>query len=945
MNRYKAYFRYPFACSRTLLLLLGLFALLQAVEADTRGYGSFLTRTNLEEQVFIRGVAEWPFEYSVVEEGGTGVIYPYRVEGGAVFNLWLYANETGRVRAESNTGPGNYANTFTREFQNALVWQKTYRKTNESDTAHFTMNTSNSLVRAALLGDIGFNRFARFYLKIILHRDDLGDNASEEEKHQTQYVAEVEISEADGQRNLEFKRICSPGADEFWICRGGYDQNVEAGGSDGSVLSLPYQSSVFTATEYGESVNVFITYTYQGTIDLSQIPVDSKFTIEYRLSTGAANIGLDGPFAEAFIGDPLSLDDGVAMAIDSTPLDDGAKPVRSCNVEVDPFRFSVNTDGTLTDNYSGLMWQRCPLGYDLDESGTPDDFSDDRCVLSGTGPLIWQTALQTAASNSLAGYVDWRVPNVKELDSITALNCLAPAIESEGFPDTPPDRFWTSTPGRNSNSVMNVSFLFGDVINSGKEVSAYARLVRSTATPPVTPLPAISINRPIPVLEGDTGSTDMIFTVTLDRPAAQDISIQYTTRDHTALAGEDYQTTAGTLMLAAGAKMAEIRVPITGDLIGETDEGFYVVLSTTSPWARLKVAGARGVITNDEPLVSVRKADVYEGNSGTSNLGFVVMLSRPLTEAVMLDYTTADGSADSATDYTASTGTLDIPPGQTYAYINVPVQGDNEVEGDEYFNLVISNVSNNAKLSEPGQSARGYIVGDDVPELGVLNDTGVVSCFASRDISGAECPQAAFPGQDAETGRDVDFNDDTDGPAGFVFTKLDANGVPLPDQTQPYATTPWSCVQDEVTGLMWEVKTNDDGLYDKDWKFSWYNSSGINDGGDPGSENGGSCVDASNCDTEKYVNQVNAAGLCGYTDWRLPSATEAMSIVYDQTDLYLHDSTYFPNRLLSVWTSTPSVDRRYARQISNKQLRDDTKTNAVFNSAVILVRGGIVGGL
>src|SRR5262245_37316990 len=82
------------------------------------------------------------------------------------------------------------------------------------------------------------------------------------------------------------------------------------------------------------------------------------------------------------------------------------------------------------------------------------------------------------------------------------------------------------------------------------------------------------------------------------------------------------------------------------------------------------------------------------------------------------------------------------------------------------------------------------------------------------------------------------------GHRGFAFTKVDAAGEPLADQTQPYATEPWDCVRDEVTALVWEIKTDDGGLRDKDWTYTWYNSTGINDGGSPGASAGGTCVGA-----------------------------------------------------------------------------------------------------
>ena len=202
-----------------------------------------------------------------------------------------------------------------------------------------------------------------------------------------------------------------------------------------------------------------------------------------------------------------------------------------------------------------------------------------------------------------------------------------------------------------------------------------------------------------------------------------------------------------------------------------------------------------------------------------------------------------------------------------------------------------------------------------------LNDTGITTCsdYDYTTPDDLPCPQDGFPGQDAEFGRDAQAQAGTlvkvgGGRAGFDFTKLDANGDPLADQTVDYATTPWSCVQDNHTGLTWEVKTTDGGLRDANHTYTWYNSTGVNDGGDPGTANGGTCVDSSNCDTEKYVAAVNAVGLCGQTDWRLPQKVELRSLVDHSAFTPAIDTDYFPNTndsretfSTAFWTISPSA--------------------------------------
>jgi hypothetical protein len=183
---------------------------------------------------------------------------------------------------------------------------------------------------------------------------------------------------------------------------------------------------------------------------------------------------------------------------------------------------------------------------------------------------------------------------------------------------------------------------------------------------------------------------------------------------------------------------------------------------------------------------------------------------------------------------------------------------------------------------------------------GRLNDTGITRC-GDATRNDLPCPVSGFPGQDAESGRDVTHNDNSDGHAGFSFTKLDGNGNPL-----PASASSWTCVRDHVTGLIWEVKTDDGGLRDKDWTYTWYNPDSSSNGGNAGVQNGGACV-GSGCDTYAYVQAVNAQGLCGARDWRMPTKEELHSLVNYSIPCCSWptiDSAYFPNTAASGYCSS-----------------------------------------
>jgi hypothetical protein len=99
--------------------------------------------------------------------------------------------------------------------------------------------------------------------------------------------------------------------------------------------------------------------------------------------------------------------------------------------------------------------------------------------------------------------------------------------------------------------------------------------------------------------------------------------------------------------------------------------------------------------------------------------------------------------------------------------------------------------------------------------------------------------------QSAAYGRDAAFmagklSKIGGGSAGFDFTKIANDGFELPSNaTLGSGPKDWACTRDNVTGLLWEVKTADGGLRDQDWTFTWYNADPNTNGGATGKENSG----------------------------------------------------------------------------------------------------------
>ncbi len=222
------------------------------------------------------------------------------------------------------------------------------------------------------------------------------------------------------------------------------------------------------------------------------------------------------------------------------------------------------------------------------------------------------------------------------------------------------------------------------------------------------------------VTEGNSGTVNAVFGVTLSAASTQTVTVSYATANGSATAPADYQATSGTLTFSPGETAQQILVPVVGDTTIENAEVFSVNLSNAVN-ATLADPAAQGTITdNDTVSISVANAAVTEGNSGTVNAAFAVTLSAASSQTVTVSYATADGSATAPADYQVTSGTLTFNPGVTALQILVPVVGDTLIESAELFSLNLSAPSN-ATLTDP--AAQGTITDNDTVSISIGNVT------------------------------------------------------------------------------------------------------------------------------------------------------------------------------------------------------------------------------
>lgn len=261
----------------------------------------------------------------------------------------------------------------------------------------------------------------------------------------------------------------------------------------------------------------------------------------------------------------------------------------------------------------------------------------------------------------------------------------------------------------------NEVLLFGSDLPVSQE-----RIIYSGTSPiDVAPFPTISIDD-VSVTEGNSGTVDAVFSVTLSAPAINPVTVEYSTQDGSATGGIDYFPISGTLIFQPGETTQTITVPVIGDTLDETNETFFVDMNTVVGASIDKGRGVGTIMDDDPPpSLSISDATVDEGDAGSTPLTFVVTLSTPSGRPVSVNYATADGTAVGGVDYVAAQGVLTFQPGQTTGTIQVDVIANTLNQFDRTLFL---NLSSPQSVVLVDNQALGTIVDDDPPPALSIGD-------------------------------------------------------------------------------------------------------------------------------------------------------------------------------------------------------------------------------
>lgn len=517
------------------------------------------------------------------------------------------------------------------------------------------------------------------------------------------------------------------------------DASVVEGDDGTSVLSFP--------VEFSHPVDVDVSFDYQtleGTATLADadyvdIPPSLQFTMPAGSTFGTIEVIVNGDEA-------VEIDESLGLVVSN--LQASGRDVQFADTLVDQ---SNLLDSGAASPSSSVTWQQEVIvgesgqltGLTIHTSGA----GDFNLAINLGQPLQSDPddfATVVTATEAGAQFVDLTQADL----FLNAGDRFA--FKVNGINDGPQGGFRTSTgdayPGRfylNGSQRVNTDLIFKTHMTQvGVETMSAAGTIINDDQATLT---VSSFTEP------EDGTFE--FTVTTDKAVSEDITVGWATFETPgqAVAGSDFTAASfQSATIPAGQTTATFTVDVIDDSVVEADEFFRVRIFNEriggefSP-SRLTIGDANGfgaIADNDQALLTVGNAEVAEGNDGTAVLRFPIALSKPVDADVTFDYRTQDGEATAAdSDYTAISPPFQftILAGETSAFIDVVINGDNQVEADESLQLVLSNLNSSGRNVELAENVldqdnapdnTGAIVGSDTytyQQEVIVGESGVLA--------------------------------------------------------------------------------------------------------------------------------------------------------------------------------------------------------------------------
>ncbi len=410
----------------------------------------------------------------------------------------------------------------------------------------------------------------------------------------------------------------------------------------------------------------------------------------------------------------------------------------------------TDVGNAISDNaiYSNVGNQGLGLGIDLGFNGvTKNDAAD-----SDSGPNTLQnfpvlTSATTSGGNTtIQGTLD-STANTQIRVEFFANLAFDPSFYGEGqfflgATNVVTDAAGIATINTSFPGVPAGQFISATATDASGNTSEFSACVQLDTTP------SLSIND-VSITEGNSGTKNAKFTVTLTGLNGAPVTVSYATADGTAQAPGDYFIATGTLTFVPGQTTNTISVAVNGDTISEPDETFFVNLSSPTNATIAKAQGLGTILNDDQPNSTQLQFNsaTYSVNEGGGTATISLTRTGGSSGAVSVQYATSNGSATAGQDYTATSGTLTWADGDSSPRsFTVPITDDTLNEANETVNVALSNPGGGATLGSPSTAVLTIVDDDPAPSLSI-NDVSQAEGNSSTTTFSFSVTLSAASGQ------------------------------------------------------------------------------------------------------------------------------------------------------------------------------------------------------
>ena len=183
------------------------------------------------------------------------------------------------------------------------------------------------------------------------------------------------------------------------------------------------------------------------------------------------------------------------------------------------------------------------------------------------------------------------------------------------------------------------------------------------------------------------------------------VSVDFATRDGTAIAGKDYAATSNTLTFGPLESSKTIAIPILRDGLVESQEGFQVVLSNPSLGARLDSRNrATILITSDDTGIQFNSS-TYTARENAGQAHLTVVRGNDTSDRVSVEFATVDDTAKAGIDYVPTSGIVKFTRSERTKTIVVPLLNNDRLDGSRQLRLELKNPAGGADLGTRSTAA------------------------------------------------------------------------------------------------------------------------------------------------------------------------------------------------------------------------------------------------